>query len=758
MSSVPVGSSAFVWSWSRASLRRNWSALAGIALLLGLIGGVSLFAAAGARRTQSAYPRFLRFANPSTMAVDVGGLDAEGYEALAAISDLPEVAQARAYAAFYVAPWVDGQPDLSQNFEAIGSIDGRYFNQDRFTALKGRLPDPNREDEVAVNEESAKLYGYHVGQKIDFATVSREDVESADSASALALQPRLMTHATIVGVGVFIEEVLQDDTDRSPLVLFTPAYVRAAKGLELYAWQGLVLRHGDADNAAVQRTITEWSGGGPQIFRVTSVDTFHALQATRPVSLALAVFSLIAAVSCIVLVGQALSRHVRGQRESLEVARSIGAGPASIAWATLVGPAIAIVVGAFLAVIASVLASPTMPIGQVRRVEVARGIDLDWTVIALGTGAVVFSLMTVLVVAVWREAPHRTLDHTKVAPVRRVGRAIDAAGLPVAVAVGTRFSLAPARRSRVRSVMASSAVAVAALVAAVTFGASMRHLVDHPRLFGWDWNVAMVDGGGYGNTKPAETQTVFAADPNIESWSGAFYGADDVNGVNVPLLGMEPSSEVAPPIHEGRMIERAGEIVLGTATLEQLHVHVGDTVNASTGQLRVVGSATFPTIGLVHGDHTSLGIGGIVIAQQVPGFDRNLLTAGDGTGAAQTPAAEYGPNVLFVRFRHGTNEESAIERLRTEANEISDYNEAAVTPTQRSAEIVNAGDISGASSLLASAIAASAAASLALALAAEVRRRRRDLALLKALGFSGRQLSTAVASHATSIVATGLVV
>ena len=127
---------------------------------------------------------------------------------------------------------------------------------------------------------------------------------------------------------------------------------------------------------------------------------------------------------------------------------------------------------------------------------------------------------------------------------------------------------------------------------------------------------------------PPRPNPSFAADPNIDSWSGAFYGADDINGVNVPLLGMDPASTVTPPIHEGRMVERAGEIVLGTATLARLHAHVGDTVTSSTGQLRVVGSATFPTIGVVHGDHTSLGIGGLVVTEQVPGYERNKQSLG----------------------------------------------------------------------------------------------------------------------------------
>ncbi|HYB86124.1 MAG TPA: hypothetical protein VEC76_04690 [Streptosporangiaceae bacterium] len=53
------------WLALRADLRRRWRAMAGLALLLGLIGGVVLTAAAGARRTETAYPRLLHWSNAS---------------------------------------------------------------------------------------------------------------------------------------------------------------------------------------------------------------------------------------------------------------------------------------------------------------------------------------------------------------------------------------------------------------------------------------------------------------------------------------------------------------------------------------------------------------------------------------------------------------------------------------------------------------------------------------------------------------------
>ncbi len=323
--------------------------------------------------------------------------------------------------------------------------------------------------------------------------------------------------------------------------------------------------------------------------------------------------------------------------------------------------------------------------------------------------------------------------------------------------MGIRFSFGSGEGPNAVPVMASAAVAVVALVAAVTFGASLQHLVSNPQLYGWNWDVAVVAGAGYGNTKPAETASVFASDDDIEAWGGAFYGAEDVDGLNLPLLGMSPSSSVTPTIRDGRMIERAGEIVLGTQTLAQLHVAIGDTVRSSSGPLRVVGSATFPTIGLVHGDHTSLGIGGIVMPDEVPGYDRNLAGT-DPSSSGGTPADEYGPNVLFVRFREGVDRGAAIERLRNESDQIGDYNGVEVTEVQRSAEIVNADSISGSSALLGAAIAVSALASLALALNAAVRRRRRELSLLKALGFTRRQVSATVAWQATSTIAVGLII
>jgi ABC-type lipoprotein release transport system permease subunit len=61
-------------------------------------------------------------------------------------------------------------------------------------------------------------------------------------------------------------------------------------------------------------------------------------------------------------------------------------------------------------------------------------------------------------------------------------------------------------------------------------------------------------------------------------------------------------------------------------------------------------------------------------------------------------------------------------------------------------------------SLLASGLAAGAVVALGLTLGASVRRRRRDLALLKTLGFTQRQLVAAVAWQASVAAVIGIVI
>ena len=79
-------------------------------------------------------------------------------------------------------------------------------------------------------------------------------------------------------------------------------------------------------------------------------------------------------------------------------------------------------------------------------------------------------------------------------------------------------------------------------------------------------------------------------------------------------------------------------------------------------------------------------------------------------------------------------------------------------PPQRPAEIVNYKSMGTMPAVLSGGLAAGAVAGLGLTLVASVRRRRRDFALLKTLGFTRRQLAGAVAWQSTVIALVGLII
>ena len=76
------------WLVLRAELRARWRAWLTLAVLVGLAGGVVLTAAAGAQRTDTAFPRLLESDHAAAVAVAVNG-DGQGYDE--ALARLPGV-------------------------------------------------------------------------------------------------------------------------------------------------------------------------------------------------------------------------------------------------------------------------------------------------------------------------------------------------------------------------------------------------------------------------------------------------------------------------------------------------------------------------------------------------------------------------------------------------------------------------------------------------------------------------------------------
>jgi len=299
-------------------------------------------------------------------------------------------------------------------------------------------------------------------------------------------------------------------------------------------------------------------------------------------------------------------------------------------------------------------------------------------------------------------------------------------------------------------------LAIVVVVSTLTFGASLHTLVSRPALYGWNWDYELSGGGGVGNVPQKLAATALDRDHDVAGWSMAYFGEVQGNGVAVPAFGANARASVAPPQLSGHGLEGRGEAVLGANTLAQLHKHIGDQVEVNTGakkpvRLTIVGTASMPAIGGSGSGslHMEMGTGVLFPYQDIPVSLRDVV--------GNVPA---GPNAILVRFRSGVNRPRALRGLNAIAQKLSLPTNYGVTveSVQRPAEIVNYRSMSSTPLYLGIALAVGAIAALALTLVTSVRRRRRDLALLKTLGFTRRQLAAVVAYQSTVAVAIGTVI
>ena len=152
------------WLIVRADLRRRRRAMLAMALLIGLVSGVVLVAAAGARRTDTAYPRLLRWAHASQVLIVPGeqGLRAgpgatgrTGY--YAAVRRLPQVAALSSTALLGMAVLVPHHPP-DTNANTAASLDrAAGFSLDRVQVLAGRRYNPADPHAVMIDQRMADL-------------------------------------------------------------------------------------------------------------------------------------------------------------------------------------------------------------------------------------------------------------------------------------------------------------------------------------------------------------------------------------------------------------------------------------------------------------------------------------------------------------------------------------------------------------------------------------------------------------------------
>lgn len=768
----------------RSTLARRWGGYLAIVVLVGLLGGVAMGAIAAARRTQSAFPIYLASTNPSNLELPTanwqpGQPNGAGSSLAGAhlVAHLPLVdREGNAYNLNAQPLGANGLPfppppsAADQGISTLnnfGSLDGQYSVLDRATAVAGRLPDPARADEIALSPVAAQQLNLGVGDsmRIGFYTNAQTILPGYGTSPSFDVKPHRSIDMKIVGLvdfnnGVVVDSLVATDT---ATILYSPALTRELLSCCVTNVNTFLrLLHGNSDVPRVESEIDHVAAANALSAPLFGLepDASVAERAIRPESIALAVFGSIAALAALITAGQAVGRQLRILGEEQRAIRALGAGPTTLILDSVAGPLLAIVLGAVVAAGVAVALSPLAPFGIVRPVYPDKGVALDWTVLGLGILGFVVVLGAICVFLAFRTAPHR--EALRPARLQRVSPAVRAAanaGLPAPSVEGIRLAVDPGgghNNVPVRSAIVGTLVAVVVVVATVTFGASLNALVSHPNLYGWNWDYELTGGEGVAPVPGQLAARYLDHDPSVASWSSVDFGGEaSIAGHLVPVIGQRPGAVVAPPILSGQDLKADDQVVLGGQTLAALDKRVGDTVamriGSTTRSLKIVGTATMPIVGIQIGAiHTSMGTGALVSSSLIPQSASNVNNV--------TP---YGPNAILVRLRPGVDRPAALVTLRKiAANDLtvpSNYGVSVLT-VQRPAEIINYRSMGTIPSILGLALATGAVLALCLTLIASVRRRRRELALFKTLGFTRGQLVATVAWQATVAVAIGTVV
>jgi hypothetical protein len=765
------------WFWVRANLKRTWTDYLVVVLLVGSIGGLAIGTLTAAKRTQSSFNVFLASTNPSDLTVT---LEAPNISAdLARLAHVRDVGES-SYSVNAFPAGRNGAPGFPvpiQNGSVIGagSVKGEYFTEDKVAVVAGRLANPKKADEFMVDADVAKLMRWHVGETIPMYFYLDAQTDNPKFGTN-KVKPHVSLMMHLVGTIIPNDDVLLDEVDRKPdLMIFTPALTRQLVNNKAhYNDYALQLNGGVRDISLVEREIiAALPKGTTYSFHVNSVVASEVNRSIEPDSIALDVFGLIAALAALIIAASLIARILQSEYEDLETMRALGAGPAMRASASLMGLGVAVVSGALLAVGVAIVLSPLSPIGPVRAVYPDGGFSFDWPILGLGFVFLTMVMLATAIVLVRRRTRRSTLHRGSLSPAAgsKAGRWAADIGLPVTAVVGVRFALESGRdreKVPVRSALVGAVLAVAIVVTTLTFGSSLATLVSHPRLYGWNWTYAFTSGGV---GVPPQAAKLLKSDPYVAAYSGDSFANVQINGDTVPLMLSTYHAPVSPPILSGHEVDAADQIVLGTATLKQLNAHVGGYVVVSYGtkkdfpvyvpptRVKVVGTATLPAIGGVFDLHTSMGVGAILPIDAEPPAMRQFL---------HSPyEALNGFATELIRLRPGAPPAFALSSLQKiaragtrdiDATPDEGGDQIGLQSVQYPAEIENYRTIGVVPDLLALALAIGAVVALGLTLVASVHRRRRDLALLRTLGFTSRQLLSAVAWQASVAGAIGSVV
>ncbi|HJR19572.1 MAG TPA: FtsX-like permease family protein [Actinomycetota bacterium] len=741
-----------VWLRARAEIRSRRRALLSATLICGLAGAAVLATLAGARRTESVYPRFLETHLAEDLVLNdlsffVPVFWKPDFEALVELPYVESAAQVE-----FVGLGGELDNDLPEGGLSIGSRDPNFTRTiHKPLMMEGRLPDPAKAEEIAVPYfAEGDLAGFRLGDQ--------KRIQIGEEIVA----------AKVVGRHVFPGE-LPPEPNFGFAILVTPAFLERYGDQREFGFTGIMIRFNDRSDAIrFQNDVRELAGGKLvqpqwQDSHSRAVQSSARLQAS-----ALRLLALFIALTGALIVGQLLARETSIAAEDAAILRALGLDRRQRFTLGIIRVAPVAFGGALLALLAAWLASPLFPRGTVRTITPSIAPTFDASILAVGALVIAAAVVILIIPSGWRAANAAGRIAEVQEQPSRIASLVSALGASIPAVTGARLALERGHgRSAVPvySSMSVVALGIAAFVAASIFANSLKFMIDRPELYGVSWDGVITTWIAAeppeDDSVPRATAGALVNDPDIEALAFADTGiplrlySERGPEFGIPVGGMavfKLKGSVFPPVIEGREPEAPNEVVLGTRMMRELGVTFdplrppsveislqGNEDPTNRVSLRVVGRAVIPPLS----NFGELGYGVALTSEEalIP-----LLAGGD-----RPPVVTD----LLVRWRPGAKPAEVLARYQDRFPNLAEGDELA---TGEFADAVSFGGVQGAPLIVGGVLAALGAAALAHVLVTAIRRRRRDVAILKAVGFVRGQARRMVAwqSTFTVVVATAI--
>jgi hypothetical protein len=293
-------------------------------------------------------------------------------------------------------------------------------------------------------------------------------------------------------------------------------------------------------------------------------------------------------------------------------------------------------------------------------------------------------------------------------------------------------------------------LAVIALCGTGVFGASLSHLTATPKLFGDPEQLS------FSPPNPALLKSL-EGDRAVSAITGGV-GAGDF-AINHVVVGGITGTDIRGPLLfstvNGHLPNGADQIGLGVTTMRQVGAHLGSDVRVTatthsgakrTVSYRVVSQDSFPE----YGGFVSLGTGALLTNA---GLERAVCAPGPQLAECRQKSEEHnnGTGAIRVSFVSGPRGRAAVMHYLHAYPSIT---ARPLTPIS----LVNFGEAVNFPLIFGAMLAVFGAATLAHLLVVSVARRRREVGLLKVLGFVNGQVVSTVAWQATTLALVGIAI